>query len=88
MLPPTFPSPLSPSGCTVQCSTVQYSTVQYSTVQYSTVQYSTVQYSTVQYSTGRPLDLQTIVTGWRPPCITHVHYRVFDSGYSENIDFY
>jgi len=34
---------------------------------------------TVAFPEGRPLDLQTIVTGWRPPCVTHVHYRVFDS---------
>ena len=26
---------------------------------------------------GKPLDLQSIVTGWRQPCLTHVHYRVF-----------
>jgi len=34
---------------------------------------------TVAFPEGRPLDLQTIVTGWRTPCVTHVHYRVFDS---------
>lgn len=34
---------------------------------------------TVAFPEGRPLDLQSIVTGWRPSCITHVHYRVFDS---------
>jgi len=34
---------------------------------------------TVAFPEGRPLDLQAIVTGWRKPCITHVHYRVFDT---------
>lgn len=34
---------------------------------------------TVAYPEGRPLDLQSIVTGWRPPCTTHVHYRVFNA---------
>lgn len=34
---------------------------------------------TVAFPEGRPLDLQSIVTGWRPPCVTHVHYRVFDA---------
>jgi len=32
---------------------------------------------TVAYPQGRPLDLQSIVTGWRDPCVTHVHYRTF-----------
>lgn len=32
---------------------------------------------TVAYPEGRPLDLQSIVTGWRPSCTTHVHYRLF-----------
>jgi len=32
---------------------------------------------TVAYPEGKPLDLQSIVTGWRKPCLTHVHYRVF-----------
>lgn len=32
---------------------------------------------TVAYPQGKPLDLQSIVTGWRQPCLTHVHYRVF-----------
>jgi lysophosphatidylglycerol acyltransferase 1 len=32
---------------------------------------------TVAYPEGKALDLQSIVTGWRQPCITHVHYRVF-----------
>ena len=30
---------------------------------------------------GKPLDLQSIVTGWRKPCLTHVHYRVFPIRY-------
>lgn len=34
---------------------------------------------TVAYPEGNPLDLQSIVTGWRVPCTTHVHYRAFDS---------
>jgi len=33
---------------------------------------------TIAYPEGRPLDLQSILTGWREPCTTHVHYRVFD----------
>jgi len=34
---------------------------------------------TVAYPEGKPLDLQSILTGWREPCLTHVHYRVFNS---------
>jgi len=34
---------------------------------------------TVAFPSGRPLDLQSIVTGWREPCVTHVHYRQFDT---------
>lgn len=34
---------------------------------------------TLAYPSGDPLDLQSIATGWREPCTTHVHYRVFDS---------
>ena len=30
---------------------------------------------TVAYPGGRPLDLQTLVIGWRKTCYTHVHYR-------------
>ena len=33
---------------------------------------------TVAFPSGRPLDLQSIVTGWREPFVTHVHYREFD----------
>jgi hypothetical protein len=33
---------------------------------------------TIAYPDGNPLDLLSIATGWRPPCTTHVHYRVFD----------
>lgn len=33
---------------------------------------------TIAYPQGKPLDLFQIVFGSRPPCITHVHYRVFD----------
>lgn len=34
---------------------------------------------TIAYPNGQPLDLWTIVSGSRPPCVTHVHYRVFDT---------
>lgn len=34
---------------------------------------------TIAYPEGKPLDLQSIITGWRNPCTTHVHYRVFDT---------
>jgi len=33
---------------------------------------------TVAFPSGHPLDLLSIVTGWREPCVTHVHYRQFD----------
>lgn len=33
---------------------------------------------TVAYPEGRPLDLGAICLATRPPCVTHVHYRVFD----------
>ena len=33
---------------------------------------------TIAYPEGKPLDLQTLVTGWRHPCNTHVHYRSWD----------
>jgi len=33
---------------------------------------------TVAYPEGKPLDLQSIVFGWREPCNTHVHYRSWD----------
>jgi hypothetical protein len=33
---------------------------------------------TIAYPNGQPLDLWNIVSGSRPPCVTHVHYRVFD----------
>ncbi len=33
---------------------------------------------TIAYPNGQPLNLWTIVSGSRPPCVTHVHYRVFD----------
>jgi len=33
---------------------------------------------TIAYPEGKPLDLQTIVLGWRNPCNTHVHYRSWD----------
>jgi len=33
---------------------------------------------TIAYPEGKPLDLQSIVLGWRPPCNTHVHYRSWD----------
>jgi lysophosphatidylglycerol acyltransferase 1 len=34
---------------------------------------------TIAYPEGKPLDLQNIITGYRPPCVTHVHYRIFDA---------
>jgi len=34
---------------------------------------------TIAYPEGKPLDLQSIITGWRNPCTTYVHYRVFDT---------
>jgi len=33
---------------------------------------------TIAYPEGKPLDLQSIILGWRPPCNTHVHYRSWD----------
>lgn len=33
---------------------------------------------TIAYPQGKPLDLFQIVFGSRPPCVTHVHYRIFD----------
>lgn len=33
---------------------------------------------TIAYPDGKPLDLLNIAFGNRPPCTTHVHYRVFD----------
>ena len=30
---------------------------------------------TIAYPEGKPLDLVSIITGWRPPCTSHVHYR-------------
>ena len=33
---------------------------------------------TIAYPEGKPLDLQNIVLAWREPCITHVHYRIYD----------
>ena len=33
---------------------------------------------TIAYPEGKPLDLQSIVFGWREPCNTHVHYRSWD----------
>uniref|UniRef100_A0A6A7G6H3 Acyl-CoA:lysophosphatidylglycerol acyltransferase 1 n=1 Tax=Hirondellea gigas TaxID=1518452 RepID=A0A6A7G6H3_9CRUS len=32
---------------------------------------------TVGYPGGDPLDLQTLVFGWRPPCCTVMHYRCY-----------
>jgi len=34
---------------------------------------------TIAYPEGKPLDLQNIISGYRPPCVTHVHYRIFDA---------
>ena len=33
---------------------------------------------TIAYPEGKPIDLFQIGFGSRPPCVTHVHYRVFD----------
>lgn len=33
---------------------------------------------TIAYEDGKPLDLGAIMTAMRPPCITHVHYRIFN----------
>ena len=33
---------------------------------------------TIAYEKGQPLNLLNIITAVRPPCITHVHYRIFD----------
>lgn len=33
---------------------------------------------TIAYPNGKPLDLIQIAAGHREPCVTHVHYRVFD----------
>ena len=46
---------------------------------------------TIAYPEGKPIDLFQIGFGSRPPCVTHVHYRVFDvkdvSLFSEFKDF-
>jgi len=34
---------------------------------------------TIAYPDGKPLDLLSIITAWREPCTTHVHYRVFET---------
>jgi len=33
---------------------------------------------TIAYPGGKPLDIQSIIFGWRNPCNTHVHYRSWD----------
>ena len=33
---------------------------------------------TIAYPKGDPLDLIAIFTGYRRPCSTHVHYRIYD----------
>ncbi|XP_026276936.1 acyl-CoA:lysophosphatidylglycerol acyltransferase 1 isoform X1 [Frankliniella occidentalis] len=33
---------------------------------------------TIAYPEGKPLDLPTIITGWREPCKTYLFYRVFN----------
>lgn len=45
---------------------------------------------TIAYPNGKPLDLIQIAAGYREPCVTHVHYRVFDvkDVSSQNIVFY
>ena len=40
---------------------------------------------TIAYPGGQPLDLQTIVLGWRPPSDTYVHYRSWDIKVRKNI---
>ncbi|KAK6297193.1 hypothetical protein J4Q44_G00317760 [Coregonus suidteri] len=32
---------------------------------------------TIAYSKARPMDIQTWIFGYRPPTVTHVHYRVY-----------
>lgn len=34
---------------------------------------------TIGYEKAKPLDLTDIVTGRRPPCTTHLHYRLYPS---------
>ncbi|XP_077292912.1 acyl-CoA:lysophosphatidylglycerol acyltransferase 1-like [Arctopsyche grandis] len=34
---------------------------------------------TIGYENAKPIDLTDIVTGKRPPCTTHLHYRLFPS---------
>ena len=33
---------------------------------------------TIAYPEGKPLDLPTIITGWREPCKTYLFYRIFN----------
>ena len=33
---------------------------------------------TIAYPNCKPLNLWNIISASRPPCVTHVHYRVFD----------
>jgi hypothetical protein len=33
---------------------------------------------TIAYPNGQPLNLWNIISASRPPCVTHVHYRIFD----------
>ena len=33
---------------------------------------------TIAYPDKQPLNLWNIVSATRPPCVTHVHYRIFD----------
>lgn len=31
--------------------------------------------TTIAYPKGEPIDIQTWILGYRPPTVTHVHYR-------------
>lgn len=33
---------------------------------------------TIAYPEGKPLDLPTIITGWREPCKTYLFYRLYN----------
>ena len=33
---------------------------------------------TIAYPEGKPLDIPTVVLGWRNPCKTHLHFRSWD----------
>ena len=33
---------------------------------------------TIAYPDGKPLGLFDILSAWREPCTTHVHYKIYD----------